>query len=131
MKIKKLTVALAALMASGMGAAIAQPGGRPAAAHERAVHAIVYIDLIPSEKTAGSVLLAGYARRARRDAALQSATLIKQASIPNHFILDEAFASEAAYQRFTRQAYVRSFRTALYPHLGSPWDERLGVAVSL
>ena len=93
---------------------------------KQAVHAVVYIDLVPSEQATGSAILAGYARRARQDPELSSVMLIELSSIPNHFILHEAFVSEAAYQRFTRQAYVRDFRAALYPHLGSPWDERLG-----
>ena len=114
----------ALLAAVTLAAGVAMPV--VAGAQEQAVHAIVFIDVIPGEQFAGSALLADYVRRARGDADLLAVTLIEQSSITNHFILEETFTSEAARQRFTQQAYVRDFRSALHPHLGSPWDERLG-----
>lgn len=103
--------------------------GSPTAAAPATVHAVVFVDVIPSDKAAGEALLVAFVRRAERDPALRSLTFIKQADIPNHFILEETFASSAAYRVFAGRGWVRDFRQALFPHLGSPWDERLGVAI--
>lgn len=103
---KRMLAAIAALIAEAAMPMIA-------VAQEQAVHAIVFVDVIPSDQAVGSALLANYVRRARRDAALSNVALIKQADIPNHFILEETFTSEAARQQFAQQAYVREFRSAL------------------
>ena len=124
--------ALVRLTATACLAAVATGLTGPAAATltDRGVHAVVFIDLIPSDKQLGMAILTDYVRRARQDRTLGSVVLIEQADIPNHFILEESFASPSAYAGFAREDYVRAFRAALFPHLGSPWDERLGVAVS-
>lgn len=102
----------------------------PVSAQEAPVHAVVLVDVIPPDMAAGLALLTDYVRRARRDPDLSSVTLIQQFGIPNHFMLEEVFAGEAARRRFLQKPYVRDFRSALFPHLGSPWDERLGAVVS-
>ena len=85
--------------------------------------------MIPSDQQAGTAILADFVRRAGQDSDVRSIVLVEQADIPNHFILAESFPSRAAYDRFAREDYVRAFRAALFPHLGSPWDERLGTPV--
>lgn len=107
---------LAATLASGSSAAV--PAG--------AVHAVIFVDLIPSERAAGSALLQRYVRLARQDPAVRSVVLIEQTSIPNHYILEATFEDAPSYRRFSGASWVRTFRAALFPHLGSPWDERLG-----
>ncbi|OUJ11066.1 putative quinol monooxygenase [Acetobacter sp. DsW_063] len=92
-----------------------------------AFHSIVNVDLMPSDQVEGEKLLANYRDQVKNDPNVQSIDLIQQAGdASNHFILTETFASETAYRRFIQSEAVRRFRTALYPHLGSPWDERLG-----
>ncbi len=113
----------------GLAAAVCLATGATAASSEQAIHAVVFVDVIPNDKEAGSALLTAFARRARQDRDLRSIVLIEQDAIPNHFILEESFPDRAAYNRFAREDYVRSFRAALFPHLGSPWDERLGIAM--
>lgn len=121
-----LAATAACLAAAASGAAPTAP-----ALPDRAVDAIVFIDVIPSDKQAGTKILTDYARRAQEDPSVGSVVLIEQADIPNHFVLEESFPSGSAYARFARKDYVRAFRAALFPHLGSPWDERLGVAVPI
>ncbi len=113
-----LTVASAATRA-----ATADPPGA-------AVDAVVNVDVIPGDQKTGAALLTGFARRAARDPAVGSVRLIGLSAAPNHFILEEGFADRAAYQLFVAEPYVRAFRADLAPHLGSPWDERLGSAVA-
>ena len=121
-----------ATLASRMAVALAICAGAvpvAASAPARTIQAIVYVDLIPTHQAAGSSLLASYVQRARRDPEVNSIALIEQSRIPNHYIVAESFVGEENYARFRRQAYVRDFRSALYPHLGSPWDERLGTEI--
>lgn len=92
-----------------------------------AFHSIVNVDLMPSDQVEGEKLLVNYRDQLKNDPNVQSIALIQQAGdASNHFILTETFASETAYRRFIESEAVRRFRAALYPHLGSPWDERLG-----
>ena len=110
--------------------AAAASSGLSAAAPERPIHVVVFVDVIPTDMAAGSALLATFVRQARRDRALRSIMLVEQTTMPNHFILDETFATSADYSSFEQRGYVRAFRNALFPHLGSPWDERSGREVS-
>lgn len=91
-----------------------------AATVDPALHAVVFVDVIPPDQAIGSAALSDYVRRARRDPAGISVVLIEQDSIPNNFILDETFQDPAVYQRFNAAAWVRAFRAALFPHLRSP-----------
>lgn len=115
-------VTAAALAAATTAAA--QPA--PATSHALEVHVIVNVDLIPSDAAAGTRLLADHASRARRADGVVAFSLLRQDGSTNHFIIDARFASAAAYERFVASPDVRTFRTALYPHLGSPWDARTG-----
>ena len=114
---RPLLMAAAFLLAAPL--ASAAPG-------EDSIHAIVNVDIMPDDQAVGTRLLVDYVHRARRDRDVLTITLIQQSGSTNHFIIDETFASKAAYDRGRRAEYVRSFRAMLYPHLGSPWDERLG-----
>jgi quinol monooxygenase YgiN len=115
-------MAMLRILASAAALALAATVARA----DDAIHRIVNVDLMPSDQTVGTQILTGYAHRARSDPDVLSVTLVQQFGLSNHFILVEAFASKAAYERYLEADYVRSFRSALYPHLGSPWDERLG-----
>src|ERR1700749_637318 len=110
--------ALLLLVASAHGVALARP-----------VHVIVNVDLMPNNQEAGTTLLLDYIRQARKDPALRSVTLIQETRASNHYILNETFADPGAYSHHAETDYVRSFRTKLYPNLGSPWDERSGFDV--
>ena|SRR5579871_4558300 len=90
------------------------------------VHAIINIDVIPDDEAVGTQILSDYVREARHGSGVLSIHLIQQTSGSNHFILSEVFANQAAYEQWIQSPAVRKFRDALYPHLGSPWDERLG-----
>ncbi|WP_299105271.1 hypothetical protein [uncultured Bradyrhizobium sp.] len=90
------------------------------------VHSIVNVDVKPTHHAIGSHILTDYVRRARQDPAVVSISLVQQSGSDNHFIVDATFASKTSHDRFTEETYVLGFRDALYPHLGSPWDERLG-----
>jgi quinol monooxygenase YgiN len=97
----------------------------PAMADET-LHSVVNVDLMPSKQAAGTRILTDYVQGARKDSTVLSATLVRQSGSLNHFILIQAFATRAAYDSHYEAGYVRNFRSALHPYLGSPWDERLG-----
>jgi quinol monooxygenase YgiN len=97
----------------------------PATAGET-LHSVVNVDLMPSKQAAGTRILTDYVQGARQDPIVLSATLVRQSGSLNHFILIQSFATRAAYESHDEADYVRNFRSALHPYLGSPWDERLG-----
>ena len=120
MILRPLTLTIATLLTATPALAARTDGG---------VHAIVLVDLMPDQQVQGTRVLVDFVHQARQDRAVRSITLVQQASASNHYVIDEAFADQAAYQRFVQAPYVRSFRTALFQHLGSPWDERPGLDV--
>ncbi|QEE39124.1 MULTISPECIES: hypothetical protein [unclassified Methylobacterium] len=93
---------------------------------EEILHSVVNVDLMPSKQADGTRMLTDYIQGVRKDPTVLSATLVRQSGSLNHFILIQAFATRAAYDSHGEADYVRSFRSALYPYLGSPWDERVG-----
>lgn len=101
----------------------------PAMADET-MHSVVNVDLMPSQQSAGTRILTDYVRGARQDPAVRSATLVRQSGSLNHFILIQSFATKVAYESHDEAGYVKSFRAALHPYLGSPWDERLGTDIT-
>ncbi|WP_407674718.1 putative quinol monooxygenase [Novosphingobium terrae] len=107
-------------------AAVMLLGAAPLSAAEGPVHTIVNVDVMPSHEAEGAQILKAYAAQARHDPAVRSVMLIRQLAPTNHFILDTSFADEATYRRFVESEAFRAFRSQLYPHLGSPWDERIG-----
>lgn len=100
-------------------------GAFPAMA-DAVVHAVINIDLMPRDQASGTKLLTGYVRELCRDPVVEAVTLVRQAGSTNHFILIQTFATRAAYGSHGEADYVRSFRSALHPYLGSPSDERSG-----
>jgi quinol monooxygenase YgiN len=109
-----------------VGLSIAMPAMAAEAPRGGPVHAVVNVDLMPSDEAAGKALLLDHVRQSRMEAGVRSVTLLQQDEGSNHFILIEDFASLDAYRIFGESERVRRFRAALYPHLGSPWDERTG-----
>ncbi|MGL4301887.1 MAG: putative quinol monooxygenase [Sphingomonas sp.] len=114
------------------GSTVASATIAPSAAGlpEKPVRAVVLIDVIPSDQDEGLAALKDFVRRARQDKDVTSIDLIQQATFTNHFMLEEVFPSQSAYRSFLSKDYVRAFRAALFPHLGSPWDERPGQEVT-
>ena len=119
-----MTRASSVVLALAVTAACASPAHAQTA--EQPVHAIVNVELIPADMDADSRMLVERMRQVRRDPALSTATLIRQDGASNYFIIDVTFASAVAYKTFVQSPATRSLRNALYPHLGNPWDERLG-----
>ena len=119
-------LSLLATLLAGWRACLVPAGAYPAGAPDDGVSAVVLVDVLPTDRAAGRAMLTGYVADARQDPNVRSVTLLQQDSIPNHFILVESFPSRAAYDRFVAEDRVRAFRAALFPHLGSPWDERRG-----
>jgi quinol monooxygenase YgiN len=97
---------------------------------ETPITSSVNIDVRPDHVSEGTNLLLDYMRKVKADPDLTDARLQQQIGLPNHFILDQTMPDKAAYDRHAQADYVRKFREALYPHLGSPWDERLFQNVS-
>ncbi len=107
-------------------ALLAVEGTALAASGDGALHSIVNVDLPLSEAAAGEQILLRYIRLVRKFPGARSAQLIQQSAEPNHFIIDEVFDSSAAYEAFIGSSGAKALRNELYPHLGSPWDERIG-----
>ena len=115
---------LAVICATGL-LSPAAIGPARATANDSAIEIIVNVDV--TDEVQGTRLLTDFVRQVKLDRAAISIRLISQGpQAPNHFILVETFASQAAYDRFVQSSPVRTFRSSLYPHLGSPWDERIG-----
>lgn len=113
----------ASLAASVAGVAIAAEPSPAAVA--RQVHAVVHVDVEPSEVKNGVQMLKTFAKQAAQDSSVHHIEILQQTGAPNHFTILEVFESQAAYDKFVGEAYVKELRTRLQPILGGPFDERL------
>ncbi|WP_237478390.1 hypothetical protein [Lichenibacterium dinghuense] len=95
------------------------------------IHSIVLVDPMPDQQAQGTNVLVNFVREARQDETVRAITLIRQTDPGNHYVIDMTFAHQSAYYRFIQSPYVRGFRVALFEHLGSPWDERVGSDIIL
>jgi quinol monooxygenase YgiN len=89
------------------------------------INSSVNIDVRPDHLAEGLEVVKDYLRKAKDDPDLTNVRLEQQLDPPNHFILTQTMADRAVYDKHVQADYVRKFREDLYPHLGSPWDERL------
>ncbi|WP_347555849.1 antibiotic biosynthesis monooxygenase [Robbsia sp. KACC 23696] len=94
-----------------------------------ALYAVVHVDVEPKDLSSALPILTTYAQRAAADPAVRHIDVLQQDGGTNHFTLLEAFRSQAAYQQFVAQSYVKQMRERIQPMLGSPFDERLHSAV--
>ncbi|MCS3471464.1 quinol monooxygenase YgiN [Pseudomonas sp. JUb42] len=90
-----------------------------------AVHAVIHVDVAPSQVATALPILQTFASSARQDPAVSSIEILQQTGAPNHFTVIEVIRSEAQYRQFVEQGYVITMRQRLQPLLGSPFDERL------
>jgi quinol monooxygenase YgiN len=91
----------------------------------QSINSLVNVDVRPDHVSEGTNVLRDYLGKAKSDPDLTGVRLEQQIGALNHFVLNQTMADKAAYDRHVQATYVRKFREDLYPHLGSPWDERL------
>jgi quinol monooxygenase YgiN len=97
----------------------------PCPALAQPIHSSVNIDIMPAHLADGMAVLKDYLKEATSDPTLEAIQLLQRTDAPNHFKLDQSMPDQARYDTHIQAAYVRKFRERLFPHLGSPWDERL------
>ncbi|MDR5733937.1 hypothetical protein QCE47_16575 [Caballeronia sp. LZ025] len=117
--------ALLALSACIAHASSVAPIEGPQREPNRAVYAVVHVDIDPDTLHAALPLLRSFLADAKKDGALANVDLLEQAGAENHFTLVEVLPSTQAYNAFVERHYVKTLRSRLQPLLGAPFDERL------
>ena len=96
---------------------------RPAGAD--AVFVLTHVDVVPTGKDQGIVLVKELAEAGRKDAANLQFDVLQQDSRPNHFTLVEAWRDRSAFDANITAAHAKDFRQKLTPLSGALYDERL------
>jgi quinol monooxygenase YgiN len=104
------------------GLSIAAPKG-PAGAD--VVFVLTHVDVVPTGKDQGIVLVKELAEAARKDPANLRFEVLQQDSRPNHFTLVEAWRDRSAFDANVTAAHTKDFRQKLTPLSGALYDERL------
>jgi quinol monooxygenase YgiN len=111
------SLALLALLAASANAFAQAPTG--------ALTVVTHVDVVPDDAEAGAKLLSKEASDARKDPGCLSYEAVQQVDRPNHFTIVSEWKSRDAFEAASTSAHTKTFRNAIYPMLGSPFDERL------
>jgi quinol monooxygenase YgiN len=101
---------------------VAAPKG-PAGAD--AIFVLTHVDVVPTGKDQGIVLVKELAEAGRKDPANLRFDVLQQDSRPNHFTLVETWRDRSAFDANVTAAYTKDFRQKLTPLSGALYDERL------
>lgn len=107
---------------ASLGLDVAPSAGGAAAA---TVHILTHVDVVPSAKDQGLVLLGELARASRREDSCRRFGVLQQDSRANHLTLVEAWADAAAFDAHRIAAHTRAFREKIAPLMGALYDERV------
>jgi quinol monooxygenase YgiN len=105
---------------------VAAPKGQAGA---DAIFVLTHVDVVPTGKDQGIVLVKELAETSRKDPANLRFDVLQQDSRPNHFTLVEAWRDRNAFDAGVTAAYTKDFRQKLTPLSGALYDERLYQAV--
>ncbi len=106
--------------AQSTGTRAATPAAVPAA-----VYVVTHVDIVPPKRDEGVAEVRKLAEASRGTAGNVRFDALVQASRLNHLTLVEAWTDAAAREAHSAANPTRSFRTALGPMSGAPYDERL------
>ena len=113
--------AVFALAACGLaGMALAQDQGSSAK-----IYAVTHVDIVPTQKAAGTKLVQQYLADTRKDPGLVRIEGGAEISRDNHIAIVEVWQNQKAYDEHIANSHTRQFRQQIDPMLGSPYDERL------
>jgi quinol monooxygenase YgiN len=104
---------------------LAAPAASFAQTSTGAITVVVHVDVLPDDAKAGENLLSKEASDARADPGCLRYEAVQQIGRPNHFTIVSSWKSRDAFEAASASAHTKAFRNAIYPMLGSPFDERL------
>jgi len=89
------------------------------------IYVVTHVDIVPTQKAAGTKLVQQYVADTRKDPGLVRIEAGSEISRDNHISVEEVWESRKAFDDHVAAAHTRQFRQQLDPMLGSPYDERL------
>jgi quinol monooxygenase YgiN len=109
--------ATAIIMASLLGAALAQDGVQP-------VYAITYIEVAPNAAAQARQLILTYSAAARKASGAVAIDALQRIGYASHFALIEQWQSQKSKDDFAAADAATAFRKALAPLQSAAFDER-------
>lgn len=101
-------------------------GSVPAASGPDTVSVVTHVDVPPPRKDEAENLLKSLAEESRKDEGnLRYDVFQQKAPRTNHFTVFAEWKDSKAFASHEMKPHRRKFREALWPMLGSPYDERL------
>lgn len=94
-------------------------------APKNTLFAFAHIDIDPEHKAIGVRAIDKLFPESTTVSGNLAFDVLNQSSRANHFTLFEAWRNEGAFTDYKEQKYVRTFRDALLPIMGSIYEERL------
>lgn len=98
-------------------------------AQDTKIYVVTHIDLMGNHVVDATKLLQQYAADSRRDKGSVRFELLVEPSRKNHLTIVSVWDNQAAFETHLEAEHTRKFREMLQPMLGSPFDERLHIAV--
>lgn len=115
---------LPAMVALGVAGSVWQQAAR-AQTPTGPVYVLTHIDVTPNFTSQAAEAMSRYAIDSRGDPDAIRIEVLQQDERGNHLVMFEVWQSREAYNAHSAHPHSRSFREALQPMLGSPFDVRL------
>ena len=91
---------------------------------DTALHAVTYVEVMPSARAAMAAALKQYRDASRKEAGYVRIDLLEQGGRPGHFAVVETWQDQKAFETHGMAAHVTQLRDALQPIRLSGYDER-------
>src|SRR5215471_3792771 len=96
-----------------------------ARAHGGEIEVVTHIDVIPTFLGQAQPLIQQFVADSANDQGVQEFLLVSWDGITNHFQLIERYATRRDFDLHVKAQHSVTFRTALQPFIGAPYDERV------
>src|SRR5215471_4203440 len=94
-------------------------------AHGGEIEVVTHIDVIPTFLAQAQPLIQQFVADSANDPGVKEFLLVSWDGITNHFQLIERYDTKRAFDLHVSAQHAVSFRNALQPFIGAPYDERL------
>ena len=96
-----------------------------ARAHGGEIEVVTHIDVIPTFLAQAQPLIQQFVADNANDPGVKEFLLVSWLNITNHFQLIERYESKRAFDQHVSAQHSVSFRNAMQPFIGAPYDERV------
>jgi quinol monooxygenase YgiN len=124
-----LTLGVAMILLGSIRDAVAQTAAPPAI--EGPIHAVTYVEVMPTARTEAAATLTRYREAARKDDGNLRCEVVSRIGQTHHFVVLEVWKDRKAFEAQRGSAHTGLLREKIQAICTAPIDERVHVGVSV